>query len=480
MFRFILQFVSILLAPTLIFVSCKKEKFITDSKAKLTFSNDTVYFDTVFTQIGSATQILQIYNPYKEPIKINSIRLAGGNQSVFRINVDGLKGSEFYNIPIKGKDSLWIFLQVTLNPTNQNNPLVIQDKLIFEVNGNIQTVTIIAWGQDAIYYRADTRIKGLPPFKILPTDATGKAIWKKDKPIVIFDYLVVDSAQQLIIEAGTKIHFYTKTSGLWVYKYGNIKVNGTKDEPVIFQGGRLEPSYKEIPGQWDRIWINEGNDSCEFNYTIIKNSFIGIQAEVLSDGFATNKLKLNNVFIRNITGFGLLTRFFNVTAINTIITNTGNNSLALTFGGKYKFIHCTFNNYWNYENRKNPSVLLNNYSSVQVLPFNATFINCIIYGDKENELTTAFKAGADTTTIFSNCLIKQKAGNVDINNSQLFTNCIFNRDPLLKNKNYDVKLNAGSPCINAGTPIGATIAPLDFDGILRDNTPDIGAYEFTP
>jgi len=459
--------------------ACKKEKFITDTTAKLKFSNDTVYFDTVFTQIGSATQALQIYNPYKQSLKIKSIRLAGGKNSAYRINVDGQSGTIFTEINLKPKDSLWVFVQVTLNPNNLNNPLVVQDSIVFDVNGTIQDVDLVAWGQDAIYYRADTRLKGLPPFKTLPVDANGKAHWTKNKPIVIFDYLVVDSAQKLIIDPGTQIHFYTKSSGLWVYKYGAIKVNGTKDDPVVFQGGRLEASYKEMPGQWDRIWINEGTDSSEFNYAIIKNSYIGIQAEVLTDGFANNKLKLNNVFIRNITGWGLLSRFFNITAENTIITNTGNNSLALTMGGNYQFTQCTFNNYWNYEVRKTPLMLLSNATSAQVLPFNARFLNCIIYGDKENEISTALKAGADSNYYFINCLIKQKAGGVPLDNNNLFNQCVFNQDPLLKNKDFDVHLKEGSPCIDKGNANGSIIAPYDYDGNLR-STPDIGAFEYNP
>jgi hypothetical protein len=215
----------IILFTALYIYACKKERFINDTSAKLNFSNDTVYFDTVFTQLGSATQILQVYNPYNESIKINSLKLAGGSNSPYRLNVDGQSGSSFKDLIIGPKDSLWIFVQVTINPTNINSPLVVQDSIVFNTNGNIQDVDLVAWGQDAIYYRADTRIKGLPPFSLLDPNPGTIKTWTKDKPIVIFDYLVVDSAQKLIIDAGARIHFYTKSSGLWVYKYGSIKVN---------------------------------------------------------------------------------------------------------------------------------------------------------------------------------------------------------------------------------------------------------------
>lgn len=46
----------------------------------------------------------------------------------------------------------------------------------------------------------------------------------------------------------------------------------------MFQGARLDYDYREIAGQWDRIWINEGATS-NINYAEIKNAFIGLQLE---------------------------------------------------------------------------------------------------------------------------------------------------------------------------------------------------------
>ena len=70
--------------------SCKKDVLNTDGA--LTFSVDTVLFDTVFTTIGSATRQFKIYNPSNNEVNISSIMLAGGQQSKYRINVDGIPG----------------------------------------------------------------------------------------------------------------------------------------------------------------------------------------------------------------------------------------------------------------------------------------------------------------------------------------------------------------------------------------------------
>ena len=56
-----------------LFLSCEKEEFNTSANAYLTFSQDTILFDTVFTSIGSSTQRFTVKNPYNKNLKINSV-----------------------------------------------------------------------------------------------------------------------------------------------------------------------------------------------------------------------------------------------------------------------------------------------------------------------------------------------------------------------------------------------------------------------
>ena len=115
------------------FASCKKERLYSyDNSLKLSFSSDTVTFDTVFTTIGSSTRQLMIYNNNDDNLIINSVRLAGGTSSQFSINLDGESGYDFSNVEIYAKDSLFLFVRVTINPNNDNNPFFVEDQLIFE------------------------------------------------------------------------------------------------------------------------------------------------------------------------------------------------------------------------------------------------------------------------------------------------------------------------------------------------------------
>ena len=346
----------------LVIFSCRRdEEFITDGSATINLSTDSISFDTVFTTVGSITENFRVYNPHKERIKISSIRLNGGSNSNFRINVDGQAGNYFENVEIASKDSLFVFLEVTVDPNNQQNPFVIEDYIEFVTNGNVQRISLIAWGQNAIYYTPTTFNQNLPDFTCL-TGPCGDDIppvnvtWTDSLPIVIYGYVAVDTLDELTIEAGTKVYFHN-SGGLWVYRGGKLTVNGTKENPVLFRGDRLEAQYDDIPGQWDRIWINEGANNV-INHAIIQNAFIGIQAEALFlDGQPNTlgSLTIENTIIDNCSGYGMLSSFFNVVGENLVITDCGQYNVALQSLGNWRFDHCTFANYFSQGSRETPA-----------------------------------------------------------------------------------------------------------------------------
>ncbi|NOR86700.1 MAG: hypothetical protein GQ527_03735, partial [Bacteroidales bacterium] len=357
------RLINIIFAGTIIifmvFTSCRKDETISaDPSLKLSFSTDSVMFDTVFTTMGSVTKRLMVYNPNENSVMISSVKLAGGSNSPYSVNIDGSSGTDVRNIEIGGNDSLYVFVRVTVDPINDNLPLVIKDSVIFETNGNFQDVDLLAWGQDAHFIVADEHINGLPPFSYIAKE--GEAVhWTNDKPYVIVGYGVVDSAGSLTVDAGCRIHFYN-SAGLWIYRYGSIQVNGTLEEPVTFQGVRLEQEYQDVPAQWDRIWINESDVNSEFNYAVIKNATIGIQAETLKSGLG-NTLFLNNTQILNMQGWGIFSRFYNIDANNLLVANSGSSLLNLTTGGNYQFRNSTFANFWSYSVRKDPLSQISDY-----------------------------------------------------------------------------------------------------------------------
>lgn len=472
----------ILLFIAILASSCKPVNEInTDSSRKLSFSSDTVLFDTVFTSLGSATQQLMVYNDYDDDMKISSIRLFGGEQSRFRINVDGEAGLEFYDKLIPANDSLFAYMQVTIDPTDSNTPFLVEDSIEFVTNGNRQVVKILAYGQNVHYIIADTKIGEYPKFKIV-ADSLDVIHWTNDKPYVIYGYALINSYGTLHIDAGTRVYIHDG-GGIWSWSDGQLLVDGTQEQPVVIQGDRLEPYYQDQPGQWDRIWLMDGRTGADhvINHAIIRNAFIGIQAESFLKATPC-ALRVYNTIIENHTGCGILSRYYAIESSNTVIDNCGQYAFAVQYGGDYLLRHMTIGNNWWQSPRTTASMFVNNYGedvdgSLYEYPFHLEMQNSILHGALENEFSTDLIANeVDTTYLISYCLVKSATRCHD---TVAFRNCIFNQDPMFVDyRSFDLHIeDAFSPAIGTGSPIVAQDIPYDMEGNSRLGVPDLGAYQ---
>ncbi|MCB0481023.1 MAG: hypothetical protein KDC83_06295 [Flavobacteriales bacterium] len=473
-------------------IGCKKDRNALETSGTLEFSTSEITFDTVFTAIGSATRRFKVFNRHKNDIEISSISLGTGGNSKFRINIDGESGAQ-KNYRVAGEDSFFVFVEVTIDPNNLNNPFVIEENLQFLTNGATQNVKLTAWGQNAHYYRPSEIIEGLPPLShiveyikkpITDTDL----VWKADKPHVIYGYLIINPPLRLNIEAGAQIHFHAG-AGLWIHPGAAIRSIGKKGEEVVFQGDRLEKAFAENSGQWDRIWINEGAESY-FEHTIIKNGYVGIQAEPFpfesNRTISDKKLILQKTTIKNMVGIGMLVRNFNVDAENLVIGNIGNYNIAIDGGGKMDFKHCTFGNYWSGNNRQQPLFFASNYftnadGNQQNENLHAYFGNCVLYGNKDEELEFDSTSSATFNVFFDHCVLKTE---LPTTWPQRFKNCVVNPDngtsfPVFYDpSNGDFSLSSTSAAIEKGNP--DVLGQMKQQTTIREKTrsipPDIGAY----
>lgn len=478
---------------------CRKEDDLTtDPSARLAFSTDTVTFDTVFTEIGSATLRFTVRNNNAERVRISSIRLKSGSSSSFRINVDGVPGGEIRDLEIRGRDSAFVFVEVTVDPTNQNSPLVIFDAIEFVTNGNVQEVVLQAWGQDAYYYRPTQFIRGFPPLSALSEydyyPVTDQTIMPNDKPHVIFGYLFIDSLITLTIPAGTQLHFFDQ-AGMWCYRGSTLKVNGEPGNEAVFQGFRLESFFDDRPGQWDRIILNEGPNDHEINHALIKNAFIGLSPEFLVldnvPQIAANKLILRNSVVQNTEGVGILSRNFNIDAENSIVSNSANQLVVIQGGGSYRFNHCTLGNYWRFGARSTGSLFLSNFQEIPLTngstitatgDLDVRFENSIIYGPNREELEIDSVGSAAFDIRFDHCAVKTELRPEE---PSWF---IANPEPVFPNEfdfaffsnpsDFDFTLLPNAPAIDAGSAALTGSNTMDLDGTTRDALPDLGAYEF--
>jgi hypothetical protein len=458
------------------FYSCKKDILLTDSSASVSFSKDSILFDTVFTQIGSTTSVFTVKNNQSQRINISNIRLGGGTSSSFKLNVDGVSGNSINDVELLAGDSMYVFVQVTINPNNSNSQLLVKDSIIFSLNGNTQFVYLTAVGQD-VYLHKPTLPANKPWYSIIGCNQT----WLNDKPHLIFGTAVVDSACTLTMLGGTRVYLYNK-SNLLVFKDGSLIIQGTKNNEVTFQGTRLEPAYSDIAGQWGRIWLSPGSKNNTIDYAIIKNASIGVHVDTL--GNSTNPtLIMNNTIIKNSKVTALFAQGSNVKATNCLLANSEQYLAVLNIGGKYHFEHCTFGNYWNASIRATPSLVINNYyvaanNTLNVRPIEeAYFGNCIIYGRTNEEIaldSTNLVGSGYFSYYFDTCLLKTALNTT--NSTGHFLSAIKNQDPKFKDASiYDYRLDNGSPAIDVGNP--SIVVPFDLNGNLRSGFIDIGAYE---
>ncbi len=478
--------------------SCKKqEDFITDSSVHLEFSEDTIMFDTVFVQTGSATQIFTVRNTSDNAVRIPLVRLGGGNQSYYRLNVNGTPGKFINNVEIGAHDSIFIFVEVTIpDPGNPNTPFIVNDSILFEFSsGSPQQLQLVSFGQRAHFHHAAPNAGQL--FFLNCND-----VWTNDLPHVIYGYALVDSGCTLTIQQGTQVHF-TPASGMIVLSSGTLKVNGTLQEPVTFQGSRLGDAFKDIPGQWDRIWLSNltvnnlngsheisgGTKNSSINYAIIKNGNVGLVVDTVFFPGSTT-LQLDNTIIKNMAGVALEARGSTIRSNNCVFGNSGQYLAALLYGGNYHFLHCTFANYWN-DTRQTPSILFNNYNPADnsIRPIDtAYFGNCIVYGNVDNEIgfDSAFSSPSGTNNyVFDHSLLKVESA-FSTSSSLHYNSVIRGTDssyPLFHSTDDNVyELEPGSPAIDAGAISITNLSTLlNFD--LKGNprpvgvAPDMGAYE---
>ncbi|HSY77062.1 MAG TPA: hypothetical protein VK890_09415, partial [Bacteroidia bacterium] len=377
-------YIAVILSISWMSFSCKKTMLDTNSSAKLSFSQTQLLFDTVFTTVGSTFQYFTIHNNHNQSIKILSVQLVGSYTSPFKINIDGVAGTSFSNITIPANDSIFVFVTVTINPNNVNNPIVISDSLQFSTNGNTQYVDLVAWGQDAYFHRPNVFPSSGPAYSVVPCNA----VWTNDKPHVVFGYLL--DTCTLTMMPGTKVYMHNNAV-LYVAPKSTLNIAGTASSPVIIQGDRLEPAYQTEPGQWGEILLSPGSINNTVSWAVIKNGTVGIEVDTLGAS-ANPTLKIDHTIIQSMSSIGLLGQGSYIVGDDVLVADCQNYCVALTLGGSYSFAQCTFANYWSYSQRQTTTLLINNwyqdiYGNYQSRSLTKAFLgNCIVYGSLSEEV----------------------------------------------------------------------------------------------
>ena len=494
-----LLFFVFLTISALIWSCDRDEDFVTDGSIDLRFSVDTLRFDTVFTEIGSATRSIKIFNDSDRPLKIGKVFLEKGTTSKFRINVDGIPGDEVEEVTIFANDSIYVFTEVTVDPDDplSVSPFIINENLYFETNGKQQTVVLEAWGQNANYF-PNRFNRGRA---VLLTCNNEQITFDDPKPYVFYGVVIIDSCT-LNIPAGTQIYvhggiarneqFCSFNDGIILTQSnGRIRARGTLENPIVFQGDRLEEVFREEDGQWTGIVLSQGSQGNLFQHTTVKNSIFGIYA----DSAATAIIENSQFY--NTTSSGLIGIHSRIDASNILVYNNGANSVQIVHGGDYNFDYATLASYG-----VDASALgMSNFicyddplfcQDIGAYRLNATFRNSIIYGSKQDQILLSditageqpegFNIRFDNCVVGVNDLLSERDGLYANFFEDICFGCVKaeRSDPLFINPSEDnYQLDSLSVAEGIGIPIKSPFPiAIDLLGNLRDvSNPDAGCFE---
>lgn len=471
--------------------ACQKDTTFTGTDPMISTSLDTLTFDTVFTEVGSATRSFKIYNNEREDILVD-IKITTPGTSKFRLNIDGIGANEAKDVFIRGNDSIYVFADVTVDPNEplSVSPFIIEEKLTITSGAAQKDIQLEAWGQNANYIPQAKR-KGV--VSLLSCDLATET-WDDPKPYVVYGVLFIDSCE-LIIPEGTDIYVHgglVRTDEtiyndgfLIVLPDGKLNITGTAANPVMFQGDRLESSFDNAPGQWVGIRILSGSTDNYMEHTKIKNSVVGIRVD------SAAQLTIESCEFFNTSSAGIIGIQAELEVRNTLVHSNGQSCALLTYGGDYNFEHCTFASYGN----QSAAIRFDNFrctdpplcqETVFVSALNTTFTNCIFAGNETDEILPIDWTDGEEADLFNfqftNCAVTIEDILEPESYPNFFDNCtdcfrITNSDTLFFDlDNNEYRLDTMSIAIDKGIQINGILQDINDDN--RDNIPDLGAFEF--
>ena len=443
-------------------ISCNRDDISFDSPSQLLrFSADTVFCDTVYNQVRSETYAVKIYNNEDKDVLIPKISLGKGASSLYRINVDGKAGTNFTDIPLRKKDSLYIFVEIA--PIANTTEAIAEDRINFESPAGNQHVTLFSVVQDAEFFiETDTN----------PNIISENTTWTNSKAKIIFGNLKLKEGKTLDIQKGTKVYFH-KNSGLKILKNATLNVKGDLNEEVIFRGDRNDTRYDTIPKNWNGISFDQ-NAILNMDYARIFGGTRGLE-------MVETNATIKNTIIHTFQEFGIYAVKSTINASNLVMNNCGFANIGIYKGGNYNITHSTLANYWDF-NASLPGLSLyasNKLETGTTAEFGPLLLNVknsILYGDKENAVQLEPTSGQTFTTTFQNCLIKYGSSST----YSVDAASIKNQDPKFQNyftHKMNLRVKADSPAKGKGNVGTAALFPLDIVKVSRTVSPTIGAYQ---
>ena len=466
-----------ILATCCLLAACAADDdFSTSTNNRLTFSIDSVKIDTVFSTVPSSTRTFWVYNNSGSGIRCKTVKLAKGNQTGFRVNVDGIylgtsEGFQTTETEVRNKDSIRVFVEVTTPRTQKALPQLIEDDLVFVLESGVeQRVNLSAWAWDAelmrdVHIRRDTTIC-------------------TETPIVIYDGLTVDSGATLRV-TGTTLYFH---DGAGIEVFGKLITDAHEGRETMMRGDRLDHMFDYLPydrvsGQWKGVHFHESSTGNVMSHTDIHAASDAISVDSAAIDSVRPRLEMSYCTVHNAKGNGIRAEHAHVVLNTCEISNTLGPCLWVD-GGRTDVRNTTLAQFYPYDAARGAALRFSNQKG----DLHLFAVNNLMTGYENDVIAGAM----DTTHVFDmrfeNCLLRTPKP--DDKDSLLFHSCLFEeaKDTAQAGKRhfvtidekqlrYDFRLKAGSPAVDAANPVYSL--PTDRVGVRREEKPAIGAYEAT-
>lgn len=467
----------ILLIALLISACANDDSFTLQSSRVLTFSSDTITFDTLFSRIPSSTRTFWVYNKSGKNIRCTSIKLENGNQTGFRVNVNGIylgkeQGFQLLNEEIRENDSIRVFVEITPPDNGMTDPQLIEDNLIFMLESGVrQEVCLESYAWDAEIIESLSILSDT-------TLTTGK-------PLIIRNSIDIAEGATLTISQGKTIYLHDKAM---INVHGTMICAGEPGNEVILRGDRLDNMfdylpYDEVSGQWGGIHFYETSYGNIIRHTDIHGANTAICCD--SSDVTIEKLTVENSTIHNNQGYGIHATNCKVNIYNSQITNTLNDCIAI-IGGETYINHCTIAQFYPFDGNRGAAFSFANNKNGTAYPITAcTIRNSIVTGYAEDVVMAYISDTINSEFKFDHCMLRTP----EISDTVRCSNIIWENttDTIATgHKNfqlidseklkYDFRLTEISKAVN--TADATTSLPSDRNATPRDSKPDMGCYEY--
>lgn len=463
-------------AMAIVAASCSDDSFTTSRSQLLTFSTDTLKFDTLFSGVPSATSSFMVYNRGDKALRIRQARLEHGNQTGFRVNVDGVfldnaNGSQAQDFEIRKGDSIRVFVELTSFPTTTDSPQLVADNLVFALESGVeQKVNLTAYSWDALSLTnlrvgRDTLITSV-------------------KPIVVYGGIRVDSGAVLTIKSPAQLYFHD-SAGIDVY--GTLVVEGEKGNDVVMRGDRLDRMFDYLPydrvsGQWKGIRLHSSSTANRLSYADIHSTDDAILCDSSAFDPGSHRLVVANSTIHNCKGYGIKAVNANISLVNCQLTNTLADCLAVE-GGATAVTYCTVGQFYPFSADRGVAI---RFGSLPLtgLRGSLTCINSVFTGYADDVVMgdstlfdyQFFNSVLRTPSVADSVLLASRFHNVvfelpsdSIQGDRHFVSIDIDR------QYYDFHLDSLSTLRGKALPLEAIID--DREGLPRGDTPDIGCFK---